>query len=77
MGVVDWDCVCTVLICLGNERFLYLITRDWDPVMYAYSPAPNPNDAKNLDSEMQGNRHRFENSPAELKRYINAYGNFG
>ena len=58
-GVIDWDGVTAIPTCLGNERYPSWLTRDWDPMMYGFSPAAS--------SEAQ---HSLGDGDNELRRNI-------
>ncbi|EFR00333.1 serine/threonine protein kinase [Nannizzia gypsea CBS 118893] len=63
-GLIDWDGVVTVPRCVGNERYPSWLTRDWDPMKYAYdeNATPGPDSPNN-----------YENSPTELNHYREIY----
>ncbi|KAM5473022.1 hypothetical protein MauCBS54593_002735 [Microsporum audouinii] len=63
-GLIDWDGVVTVPRCLGNERYPSWLTRDWDPMKYAYKDNVTPG---------PDNPNNHENSPNELHHYREIY----
>ncbi|PYI11086.1 hypothetical protein BO78DRAFT_448715 [Aspergillus sclerotiicarbonarius CBS 121057] len=60
-GILDWEGVGALPSCSGNMCYPTFLTRDWDPLFYAYEPDGNDEDNKS------------ENSPEELKSLRQTY----
>ncbi|KAH7140875.1 hypothetical protein EDB81DRAFT_843904 [Dactylonectria macrodidyma] len=67
MGVIDWDGVSAMPRSIGNESYPSWLTRDWDPMMYAY------NESMDAGVEPLG---VWEDSPDTLKHYRSVYCQF-
>ena len=70
LSLIDWDGVSSVPRCLGNERYPSWLTRDWDPVAYAYSSEREADIALRKDED---DCPMPENSPEELRHYRAMY----
>ena len=57
-AIIDWDGVATVPRALGNERYPGWLTRDWDPMMYAWR--------EGMETDPNGET-LLEDSPTTLK----------
>ena len=66
-GIIDWDLVQTAPPYAGYTSYPSFITRDWNPLMYGWSPqADSENSPEELERSSQADS---ENSPDELERY--------
>lgn len=66
-GFIDWDGVAAVPRLVGNERYPSWLTRDWDPVMYAWK--------EEMERGIEQNT-LWEDSPATLISHRGEYNDF-
>ena len=66
-AMIDWDGVAAVPRSIGNESYPSWLTRDWDPVMYAWKEDVETDSAP---------EHLREDPPAVLQYYRTKYASF-